>query len=46
MEVLCRWYAEGKIDPLIMRHIPLEDASRGLEEIGSRATWGKLVVEI
>ena len=44
MELLCRWYDEGKIDPLVMRHVPFEDAPQAFDDLGSRNSWGKLVV--
>ena len=44
MELLCRWYDEGKIDPLVMKHVPLADAAQALEDLGARNSWGKLVV--
>jgi NADPH2:quinone reductase len=44
MDLLCRWYDEGRIDPLVMKHVPMDDAPRALEDLGSRNSWGKLVV--
>ncbi|MEI7992107.1 MAG: NADPH:quinone oxidoreductase family protein [Actinomycetota bacterium] len=44
MELLCRWYDEGKIDPLVMRHVPLEEAAQAFEDLGTRNSWGKLVI--
>lgn len=44
MDLLCRWYDEGKIDPIVMRHVPMSDAPQALEDLGSRKSWGKLVV--
>jgi NADPH2:quinone reductase len=34
----------GKIRPLVFRAYPLEDAGRALAELGSRRTWGKVVL--
>lgn len=44
MDLLCQWYDEGKIDPLVMKHVPMEGAAQALEDLGSRNSWGKLVV--
>jgi NADPH2:quinone reductase len=44
MELLCRWYDEGKIDPLVMRHVPLTEAPQAFDDLGHRNSWGKLVV--
>ena len=44
MDLLCEWYEQGKIDPLVMRHVPMEGAAQALEDLGSRHSWGKLVV--
>jgi len=40
---LMRLYEEGKINPLIFRDVPFADIPAALNEIGGRATWGKLV---
>lgn len=44
LELMCRWYDEGKIDPLVMKHVPLDGAPQALEDLGARNSWGKLVV--
>jgi len=44
MATLSRWYEEGKIDPLVMKHVPMDGAAQALEDLGSRNSWGKLVV--
>jgi len=44
LEFLCRWYEEGKIDPLVMKHLPMTQAAQALEDLGKRHSWGKLVV--
>jgi NADPH2:quinone reductase len=37
-------YEAGKIRPLVFRAYPLEDAGLALAELGSRRTWGKVVL--
>ena len=37
-------YDAGKIRPLIFRAYPLEDAGQALLDLGSRKTWGKVVL--
>jgi NADPH:quinone reductase len=37
-------YESGAIRPLVFRAYPLEDASQALVELGSRRTWGKVVL--
>jgi len=37
-------YEAGKIRPLIFRAYPLEEAGRALADLGSRKTWGKVVL--
>jgi len=44
LDLMCRWYDEGKIDPLVMKHVPLGEAPQALEDLGARNSWGKLVV--
>jgi NADPH:quinone reductase len=44
LELLCQWYDEGKIDPLVMKHVPMEEAPQALTDLGNRNSWGKLVV--
>ena len=42
-EELMRLYEEGRVKPLIYRTVPFAEIPAGLDLIGSRATWGKLV---
>jgi len=44
MDTLCAWFEQGKIDPLVMKHVPLDGAAQAIEDIGNRNSWGKLVV--
>jgi NADPH:quinone reductase len=37
-------FEAGKIRPLVFREYPLEDAGRALVDLGSRRTWGKVVL--
>jgi NADPH:quinone reductase len=37
-------YDAGKIRPLVFRAYPLEDAGQALLDLGSRKTWGKVVL--
>jgi NADPH2:quinone reductase len=37
-------YDAGKIRPLVFREYPLEDAGQALVDLGSRRTWGKVVL--
>jgi len=41
---LFRLYEEGKIKPLVFRTYPLAELPAALEALGSRQTWGKVVV--
>jgi NADPH2:quinone reductase len=43
---LLRLYADGKIDPLISRVAPLEEAPAALASLASRGTHGKIVVRV
>jgi NADPH2:quinone reductase len=43
---LLRLYAEGKIDPLVHSVLPLEEAPRGLADLVSRRTVGKVVIQV
>jgi NADPH2:quinone reductase len=43
---LMRLYSEGRIDPLISRVAPFAEAPAALAALGSRGTWGKVVVEV
>lgn len=40
---LMRLHADGKIDPLISREIPMTDVPAALASLATRGTWGKLV---
>ena len=37
-------YRDGKIRPVIFRSYPLEETARALSDLGSRKTWGKVIV--
>ena len=37
-------FEAGKIRPLVFRAYPLEDAGQALADLGSRRTWGKVVL--
>lgn len=41
-----RLYEEGAIRPAIMETYPLDAVPEALEALGSRGTWGKLVIEM
>lgn len=41
---LLRLWAEGKVDPLVRVVLPLEDVPRGLADLASRRTVGKVVI--
>ncbi len=43
-DALFRLYAEGKIKPVIFKTYGLEDVSTALEALGSRRTYGKLII--
>ena len=43
-EALFALHAEGLIEPLISAHYPLERVTEALEALGSRQTYGKVVV--
>ncbi len=43
-EALFALYRAGKIRPVIFKSYPLEQVSVALEALGSRKTWGKLIV--
>jgi NADPH2:quinone reductase len=43
---LLRLYAEGKVDPLVHSVLPLEEALRGLTDLTSRRTVGKVVIQV
>jgi len=42
---LMRLHAEGLIDPLISRVVPMAEVPAALGQLASRRTWGKLVTE-
>ena len=44
-EHLMKLYEEGEIDPLIYRVFPFEEVPEALDMLGSRKTWGKLIVK-
>jgi NADPH2:quinone reductase len=37
-------YEQGRIRPVVFRTYPLEDAAQALADLGSRKTWGKVVL--
>jgi NADPH:quinone reductase-like Zn-dependent oxidoreductase len=37
-------YAKGRIRPVIFESYPLEQTAEALEALGSRRTWGKVIV--
>ncbi|TDF83449.1 NADPH:quinone oxidoreductase family protein [Pseudomonas sp. H9] len=41
---LFRWYAEGKLKPLVSRTYPLAEAGAAIDQLGQRNAVGKLVV--
>jgi NADPH2:quinone reductase len=41
---LIQLYEDGKIDPLIFETVPFEDLPKALKQLGSRGTYGKLVM--
>ncbi|MBW3667703.1 MAG: NADPH:quinone oxidoreductase family protein [Actinobacteria bacterium] len=43
---LTRLYAEGLIDPLVSQVVPLAQAPAALTSLGSRGTYGKVVVDV
>jgi len=45
-EEICAMYTAGRIAPLLFDTYPFEDLPRALEDLDSRRSWGKLVVEI
>jgi NADPH:quinone reductase len=44
MQELARWYAEGKIKPVIDRTMPMAELKAAYARMGSRAVKGKLVM--
>lgn len=44
MATLTEWWREGRIDPVVSKTYPLQEASAALQHIGSRGAIGKLVV--
>jgi NADPH2:quinone reductase len=43
-QALFELYREGKIRPVIFKSYPLEEVAVALEALGSRKTWGKLII--
>jgi NADPH2:quinone reductase len=43
-DALFRLHQQGTIDPVIWKSYPLERVSEALEALGSRQTWGKVVL--
>jgi NADPH2:quinone reductase len=41
---LARWYAEGKVKPVIDRRVPMRELPAAYERMGSRTVRGKLVM--
>jgi NADPH2:quinone reductase len=41
---LARWYAEGKVKPVIDKRLPMKDLLKAFEYMGSRQVRGKLVM--
>jgi NADPH2:quinone reductase len=41
---LARWYAEGKVKPVIDQRLPMQDLMQAFERMGSRKVHGKLVM--
>ncbi len=41
---LARWYAEGKVKPVIDRRLPMDQLMQAYELMGSRKVRGKLVM--
>lgn len=39
-------YVDGKLRPVVYGVVSLENLKRGLQEIASRKTYGKLIVSI
>ncbi len=44
MQELARWYAEGKVKPVIDRTMPMSQLKAAYEHMGSRGVMGKLVM--
>ena len=44
MDELARWYAQGRIKPVIDRTMPMKDLKAAYARMGSRAVMGKLVM--
>jgi len=44
MQELARWYAEGKVKPVIDRTMPMSQLKAAYEHMGSRGVIGKLVM--
>jgi NADPH2:quinone reductase len=44
LQALLRWYAEGKLKPVIDRVLPMQDLLAAFDAMGTRAVQGKLVL--
>jgi NADPH2:quinone reductase len=44
VNTLNRWYEEGKLKPLLFNSYPLVDAPKVLRDVGSRKTYGKVIL--
>jgi len=44
-EKLMKLYDEGRIKPLVYREYDFEEVPQALNELGSRKTWGKLIIK-
>ena len=44
MDELARWYAQGRIKPVIDRTMPMKDLKAAYARMGSRAVMGKMVM--
>jgi NADPH2:quinone reductase len=45
IEVMLRWYAEGRLHPRITKVLPLADAAKGLRLMKDRKATGRIVLE-
>lgn len=46
LSTLLKWYQDGKLKPHVSHVLPLEQAADGLELLRSRASTGKVVIQI
>jgi NADPH2:quinone reductase len=44
MDELVRWYAQGKVKPVIDRRLPMRELMQAYQLMGSRKVRGKLVM--